>query len=186
MNKKVAISMGLKIDQHNQLDYFIDTRWFDLAGYLNLDLAPISEFNWPDENIKYILLTGGNTIGDMPRRDNFERKIIDYVVKSNNKIKLLGICRGCQLINQYFGGSNKKIKNHVNKLHRLKKRGIEVTCYHNYSPSILGKNLVAADYAEDGNIEEIKNVFHKINGIMWHPERENLKKIANHFSELLE
>lgn len=184
MNKKIAISLGLKTDKNNQLDYCIDTRWFDLANYLGIEFIPISEFNFPNEDIKFILLTGGNTIGEMIRRDKFERKIIEYVVNSKNKIQLLGICRGCQLINEFFGGTNSKIDNHVNKKHQLKNRGIEVTCYHNFSPKKLGKNLFASDFSEDGNIEEIQHRFHKIKGIMWHPERENLKKISNHISEL--
>ena len=177
--------MGLKTDKNNQLDYCLDTRWLNLSKFLNIDFIPISEFNLPDKDIKFILLTGGNTIGDMPRRDAYEKKIIEYVVNSNNEIGLLGICRGCQLINHFFGGTNSIVHNHVNKKHRLINRAIEVTCYHNFSPNKLGKNLVAIDFSEDGNIEEIQHNFYRIKGIMWHPERENFEKISKHISQLI-
>ncbi len=51
MNKKIAISLGLKIDKNNQLDYCIDTRWLNIANYLGIEFIPISEFNFPDEDI---------------------------------------------------------------------------------------------------------------------------------------
>ena len=185
MHKKIAISLGLKIDRNNQLDYCIDTRWLNIANYLGVEFIPISEFNFPDKDVNFILLTGGNTIGEMMRRDEYERKIIKYVVDSNNKIGLLGICRGCQLINEFFGGTNFKVENHVNKKHQLKNRGIEVTCYHNFSPKKLGQNLFASDFSEDGYIEEIQHKIHNIKGIMWHPERENIEKISKHINQLL-
>ena len=186
MNKKIAISLGLKIDKNNQLDYCIDTRWLNIANYLGVEFIPISEFNFPDKDVKFILLTGGNTIGEMIRRDKYERKIIEHVVNSNNKIGLLGICRGCQLINEFFGGTNFKVENHVNKKHQLKNRGIKVTCYHNFSPKKLGKNLFASDFSEDGYVEEIQHKFHNIKGIMWHPERENIGKISKHINQLFQ
>ena len=177
--------MGLKTDKNNQLDYCIDTRWLNIGKELSIDFVPISEFTFPDKEIKFILLTGGNTIGDMPRRDKYEKKIIEYVVQSKNEIGMLGVCRGCQLINEFFGGTNTKVDNHVNKKHKLINRGIEVTCYHNFSPDKLGKNIIVKDLSDDGCIEEIKHDNYRINGIMWHPEREDFKKISNHFKELI-
>ena len=177
--------MGLKTDKNYQIDYCIDTRWIPLSEELGIEFIPISEFNFPEKDIKFIVLTGGNTIGTEPRRDKFEKKIIEYVVNSENKIGLLGICRGCQLINEYFGGTNSKVANHVNKKHRLKNRDIEVTCYHNFSPNNLGKNLVATDFSEDGNIEEIQHLFYRIKGIMWHPEREKIERIQKHINALI-
>lgn len=38
-----------------------------------------------------------------PRRDNHELKIVKYALEMNKPI--LGICRGCQIINVAFGGS---------------------------------------------------------------------------------
>lgn len=185
MNKKIAISMGLKIDKYNQLDYYLDTRWLNLSKNVGVDFVPISEFNFPDKDIKFIILTGGNTIGEMPRRDSFERKIIEYVVNSKNEIGLLGVCRGCQLINQFFGGMDSKVKNHVNKKHKLVNRNIEVTSYHNYTPDKLGENIFATDYSDDGHIEELEHTFYRVKGIMWHPERENFNNITRHFAKLI-
>lgn len=47
-------------------------------------------------------IMGGKWKGD-PYRDKYEFRIMDYALQSNKPV--LGICRGLQLINVYFGGS---------------------------------------------------------------------------------
>ena len=42
---------------------------------------------------------------------------MEYCLK--NKIPIIGICRGAQLLNIIFKGSIKKVKNHVNKKHQI-------------------------------------------------------------------
>ena len=64
-----------------------------------------------------VVLSGG---GD-PRIKDQRRKTENYLVKYclKNKIPIIGICRGAQLLNIIFKGSIKKVKNHVNKKHRI-------------------------------------------------------------------
>ena len=50
-------------------------------------------------------------------RDKFEAKLVDLsIIKS---IPILAVCRGFQFVNNYFGGSLEKIKNHSNTNHKI-------------------------------------------------------------------
>lgn len=136
-------------------------------------------------NLKGFIITGGEDIGIHPQRDKTEKKIIEYGLKEN--LPILGVCRGMQLINNYFGGGSRSVKNHVKKIHSIKitdsnfsklfkKSSAFVNSYHTKGilSEDLGKNLKS--WALNG--DTIEGLTHKkmpIIGIMWHPERN--KKI---------
>ena len=48
------------------------------------------------------------------KRNKVEKSIIKFSIK--NKIPLLGVCRGMQLVNIYFGGKI-RLKNHMRTNH---------------------------------------------------------------------
>lgn len=131
-----------------------------------------------------IILSGGDNIGEFPERDKTEIDILEYSMK--NKIPVLGVCRGMQLVNHYFGGKiiSSDTKNHVGKPHFvsiLEKNCIDkigekvtVNSFHNnlILKNNLGTELENFAVAEDDTVE---GFFHKklpIIGIMWHPERD--------------
>lgn len=133
-----------------------------------------------------IILSSGDNLGENSKRDETETKILNYGIRK--KLPILGVCRGLQLINTYFGGSIKKTKNlqHVKKNHSIiiqnsymqkffKSNLIKVNSFHNniIQKTNLGKNLIP--FAISKNDNSIEGVFHKlypIIGIMWHPERK--------------
>ena len=104
---------------------------------------------------------------------------------------ILGLCRGCQVINVAFGGT---IKQHI-KWHKGFRKdrnvkgywmyqmfGATRSCYHYHHQCVqkLGKGLVATSY--DKKSKHIESIQHKtlpIYGIQWHPdakiERQGLK-----------
>ena len=79
-----------------------------------------------------IVLTGGNDIGQYPARDNTELLILEYA--KENKIPLLAICRGMQLLAYNEGVKLLPVTGHVGKKHIVTGEiNQEVICFHNFS-----------------------------------------------------
>lgn len=143
-----------------------------------------------------ILLTGGNTLkkyhGNAPERDFVEYSIIDYAIE--HRIPVLGICRGMQLIMDYFSIQLNNVQNHVrvrHKIHGIMPRN-QVNSFHNMAcidNDKVKNSFVVLSSAEDDVVESVQHKCYPIAGIMWHPERENpfnyedIKMIKSFFSE---
>jgi putative glutamine amidotransferase len=151
------------------------------------DIAPSSYGETPIEN--------GRWPGD-PRRDAYELAILDWAVK--NQKPVLGICRGFQLLNVYFGGTlhqdlalqtgtpvehrNAEKYDHIfhevecvegGLLHDIYGRNkLVVNSVHHQGVKTLGRDLkVDARSVPDQLVE----AFHHagpvpILGVQWHPE----------------
>lgn len=113
---------------------------------------------------------------------------IDYAYKKS--LPVLGICKGMQIINVYFGG---KINQHLKNadLHSFNKKDsmhetiilpnnilndiygscLCVNSAHHQGISLTGQNLYPVQYASDGTIEGIIHACKPIIGVQWHPER---------------
>jgi len=121
------------------------------------------------------VLTGGGDFIEQPKRNLLEKELVKYSIE--NRILLLGICRGMQHINFIFGGKLRVINNHVRVNHKIKifngKEGI-VNSYHNYGmykediPNCF--NVIATCGKV---VESMKHKDYNIYGVMWHPERDN-------------
>jgi len=153
------------------------------------DLSPktygapfLDEARWPGDEI----------------RDQFEFKILDYAIK--NKKPILGICRGAQLLNAYFGGDlyqdlmtqkSDSILHRDGKLydqvsHQVdlvkgslleciySKENIQVNSVHHQGIKKLGKSLIIeATSPKDHLVEAFvgDNLTQQfILGVQWHPE----------------
>lgn len=183
--KKVLISQRLETNKYGQ---FVDSlehpyiKYFSDRGYY---VAPIP--NTSSESLKrrvkdasLIVLSGG---GDANLND--KRGIIEkYLLKEGLKkqIPILGICRGLQFINLYFGGSIRKVDGHIGN-HEImitelfdseENEGI-VNSYHEHGVSSedLAYNLRFFALTDDGVIEGVHHKHEKIIGVQWHPERKS-------------
>ena len=130
-----------------------------------------------------LLLPGGGDIGE--RLDEPERKLIQSFVQRERPI--LGICRGMQALNIYFGGNLlDRIPNHqqpqgdlihrtltAGRLARLIGRCPTVTSNHHQALRHLGRDLQAVQVAPDGIIEAVEHTALPILGVQWHPERQS-------------
>ena len=132
-----------------------------------------------------IILTGGNTLvkygGDAPVRDRVEKQLMQYATE--NSIPVLGVCRGMQFINDFFGGTLRPCDNHIATAHPLlplnsgrvipNDPNLVVNSFHDMCIDQLALELSIIYESKDGVAEAIEHKHLPIAGIMWHPEREN-------------
>lgn len=189
--KKIGISLRVgTVGEHNEKRDQISQEW--IIFLQKLDLIPIlipnnlSDVKNYVENLSLdgIILSGGDNVGDFPDRDKTEKSILEIAIE--NTIPVLGICRGMQIINDFFGGDvlKKNDKEHVNNNHIInltddfvfsEHKSIIVNSYHNniIESDLLGTELIPfAKHENDETIEGIMHLRFPIKGVMWHPERK--------------
>ena len=126
--KRIGITQRLEREEKfGEIRNSLDIRWQKLL--LSLDLIPLpipikTDFSlYANLDLDGIILTGGNDLSSQSNnflselRDKHEIECIQFAIK--NSIPLLGVCRGMQLIAEYFCSSFKKVDNHVAKRHHL-------------------------------------------------------------------
>lgn len=161
------------LEINEMIPIFIPNSLIDVKSYLN------------SMNLDGLILSGGDNLGDNPVRDKTEKQIIEYGIQS--KIPIFGVCRGMQILNDYFHGSIcTKKSDHVKNPHNvnitstkfselLKNNSVIVNSFHNNTilSSDLGDDLVPFAISEkDNTIEGFTHSKLPILGIMWHPERD--------------
>lgn len=201
----ISLSMEKKIEWSDFLyvDYlqFFESLGCKLIYLPNLSKNLESYFN--QLPIKSIILSGGNDLSpeftkqpaidvrnSAPLRDAFEKKLLDLAV--DRKIPVLGICRGMQFINSYFGGTMTQTINedlHVKKTHSILfsnqnlidlvgKKDMVVNSYHHQGikeAQLSPKLKALALSSPDNLIEALYHPDFPIVGLQWHPERVGLK-----------
>jgi putative glutamine amidotransferase len=180
----------------------------------------VTKNNYKYLNFEGLILLGGEDISpklyNMPKSKftkniNYERDLIElFLIKKALKknIPILGICRGMQLINIYFGGTlyqdlfslnikhfntnfpTKTIKIVKNSAlyNILKKTKIKVNSIHHQAINKLGKNLKISAFDKNNIPYAIESSSYKfLLGLQWHPEyiayTDSSKKIFNAFAK---
>ena len=122
---------------------------------------------------------GSKWIND--KRDTVQLRALKAFEKAGKPV--LGICRGMQLINVYFGGSLKQnISGHwsgrwrnvsISKGSLLRKvYGSKENTYHFHHQAAkrIGEGLIVTERAGDGTVEALEHESLPIYGFQWHPE----------------
>jgi len=133
------------------------------------------------------------TYGTNIKKDKMQVKAVKRFVEAGKPV--LGLCRGCQLINVAFGGT---IKQHIkwHKGYRKVKNvkgywmysmyGKKRSTYHFHHQCVkkLGKGLVATSYdVNSGHIESIQHKTLPVYGVQWHPDCDTKKQGNKFFKE---
>jgi len=165
---------------------FIDySRYFDGLG---IDLIMVSnavsnvERYLDNFKIEGLILSGGNSLLDSALRDKQEHRLLEVAIKK--KWPVLGICRGMQFINYYFGGGTGKVDGHARVFHNvviagtlwaraLKKNRIRVNSFHDNGVRAdqISLKLEKIGYSEDDVVEALRHPELPIVGVQWHLER---------------
>lgn len=131
------------------------------------------------------------------KRDNTEFNLLTKALNDFN-MPIMGICRGCQLLNVVKGGTlhqdlvsakvterehfqlaypknygcQKAIVKDESKLYRiLGEAEIKINSFHHQGINEVGEDLIVTAKGEDGVVEAIENMGDRfIMGLQWHPE----------------
>ncbi|MBX2923050.1 MAG: gamma-glutamyl-gamma-aminobutyrate hydrolase family protein [Chitinophagaceae bacterium] len=132
-------------------------------------------------------------------RDEFELEILKYTEANN--IPVLGICRGLQIANVFFGGTlipdiptwgkfnHSKLPDDSDRYHKtmvdpsswlytiIHRQEGTVNSNHHQSADIIGKGLIVSAFSPDGVVEALERKDPEGKSflclVQWHPERMN-------------
>jgi putative glutamine amidotransferase len=123
-----------------------------------------------------VVLTGGNDLGEFAAKDASDFSVLAWALEK--RLPLLGVCRGLQVMQSYFGGELSRLQGHAGTTHpvslelSLGSFKADVFSYHNFgiAAGALAPKLRPFAFAEDGSVEGA--ACGRAVGVMWHPERK--------------
>jgi putative glutamine amidotransferase len=174
-------------------------------AFLSLRACPVTSLHVPDpDDYHALVLPGGDDIdpvlfGQMnegsrninSQLDRIQLQIFKAFIQHRKPV--LGICKGMQLINVFFGGdiiqhlSCYKTHEYLRDLDKdqahitharadslladLYGSTFHVNSAHHQGCGMPGRKIVYTQFAEDGVVEGLAHHFLPVLGVQWHPER---------------
>lgn len=178
----IAISQRVVVDsRHGERRDALDQNWTRLLMRCGLVPFPVPNMSGDTRRLLEevrpvgVILTGGNDIvavgGDAPERDETEHDLVAYA--RANRLPLLGVCRGMQMIQHLLGLKLRPVTGHVAPQQTIAVDGkpTTVNSFHNFGTSETIPELTVWATADDGVVKAVRHISEPLTGIMWHPER---------------
>ncbi|MGI5499625.1 gamma-glutamyl-gamma-aminobutyrate hydrolase family protein [Lentzea sp. CA-135723] len=165
-------------DRTGERRWALDSRWWAFLTACGVVAVPLPNdaaaavHATHELNLDGFLFTGGGDLGgDQPERDLTERTLLALAMEQD--LPVLGVCRGMELIADAFGGWLRPVAGHVGTRHRITSAEGErvVNSYHDLAVDGLPAALVPTAWCGDV-VEAVRHRDARVEGIMWHPERE--------------
>lgn len=211
-NNHMIIAVSLSVLEKSAYAETCDALSQDWIRFLDgLEVTPLlvpNSLNDPAEycrriRVSGVLLTSGNDLGPDPgeewpgsnsvaeERDRTENALIHYAAESGTPV--MGVCRGLQHLNAYFGGSLVRdlaawsgSEHHVAVEHpveivdsrfreRLGTGSLTVNSFHNHGVTLetLAPSLKVIAASGEGVVEALYHPELPVLATQWHPERKN-------------
>ncbi len=132
-----------------------------------------------------LVLTGGNDLASLPgatdaapERDATESRLLEQA--GETRLPVLAVCRGMQMLVQFWRGTLTRVDGHVRTVHELlveddawPLRRSPVNSFHDWGVARdgVGPTLRVLATVGDGTVEAVAHPTLPQVGIMWHPER---------------
>jgi gamma-glutamyl-gamma-aminobutyrate hydrolase PuuD len=181
--RPLKVSYGVKL-KHEELETMTTNLLHDAHGLLLTGGEDVNMAIFNDN-------VGLNPLQIYPRRDHFEIALLKTALAK--QMPILGICRGCQLINVAHGGTLRNLRNNkaLQRYHRrLRPHEVYVDenaklantlnatylkwvrSTHGMAVNEVGRGFQPVAWARDGVTEaiEYEDKKHWIVGLQWHPE----------------
>ena len=181
----------LALDALHPEDYLDITDGLLLTGGPDIHKGRSGEIYQPDESMSHIIRS----------REAFDFELCRIFTDAGKPV--LGIGRGMQVINTFFGGSlhmdipahstdnNPSSHNSTLAYHKIDftpestlpytSGDVTVNSCHHQAIKVLGSGLFVSAVANDGVIEAIEHTSLPCFGVQWHPELEDDKRVFEHF-----
>lgn len=184
-----------KFEPYGEIRVGVDINWFKIFEGFAQEVFPVQTFQQGSiESIKradLVVLTGGNDLSAHSncqfslRRDAIETEIVEYCIRQQKK--LVGVCRGMQFLNQYFGGKLAAVSDHVAQDHPVDvfeewvPKTDEVNSFHGWGipvSTVAQKFCISATTNGGEFVEAFRHPSLPIRGVMWHPERYRPQRLS--------
>lgn len=201
-----AVTLRYNTNKDKEI-FSISKNMKDIFDELDITLIPVMQISNLDKIVdmcSFLILTGSpvhinhklynkeNEINyNAPYRgeDKLDYLLIEKFLQKNKPI--LGICRGIQVLNVYFGGTlNQRISNHEGIMHyvniktnsflcNIYDEKILVNSTHTQCIDKVANNFKVIAISDDNIIEAIETT--NILAVQWHPELLNDKRFFEEF-----
>lgn len=169
----------------------LDLRWGRLLSELELlpvitSTEVVTRTYFDRFDVTGVILTGGNHLSRVvpsklsSLRDAHECSVIECALDAD--VPIVGVCRGMQMIGDYFGATFERVHGHVGTRHEITSSGTgglfeyirrlrDVNSFHEWNFANVPDQFDILARASDGTIEAVAHKSRCIYGQMWHPER---------------